>query len=128
MERVRSAMPAMIVALLLGLVLGGGAVAAVSIPDGSIGCNKLTPKLQKRVGCGPASTIPRPTLQGVPGPVGPTGSQGEIGAQGPSGAIEPRCELAKVTASSTASNSGDCRRRWSPLRAKPASIPNPPSA
>ena len=87
MERFRPALPAIVVALVLGVVLGGGAVAAVSIPDHSVGWNKLTTKVQKRI-----------AGKAVPGPAGPQGPQGErgvTGPEGPSGAIEPRCELVK---------------------------------
>ncbi len=96
MERIRSALPAMIVAVVLVVLLAGGAVAAVSIPDRSVGCSKLIPKIQKRVGCRPGSEGPRRPALLIPATVGPQGKQGEqgtVGPEGPSGAIEPRCEL-----------------------------------
>ena len=66
---------AVIVALVLGLLLGGGAVAAVTITPHSIGWNKLTPGLQERID-GHVDSPP------IPGPAGP---QGERGPQGPAG-------------------------------------------
>jgi hypothetical protein len=93
-ERMRSALPAIIVALVLGVVLGGAAVAAVSIPDHSSGWNKPTYKVQKRIDGGPRFAGPPVRL--IPGPVGPQGKQGErgeVGPEGPSGATEPKCEL-----------------------------------
>ncbi len=49
LSKVKSSLPAIVVAVLLGLVLGGGAVAAYSVPDHSVGWNKLTPAVQKRI-------------------------------------------------------------------------------
>lgn len=95
-ERMRSALPAIIVALVLGVVLGGAAVAAVSIPAHSVGWHKLTYKVQKRIDRGPRFAGPKRPVRLIPGPVGPQGRQGErgeTGPQGPSGATEPRCEL-----------------------------------
>ncbi|HEU5064068.1 MAG TPA: hypothetical protein VFT79_13095 [Solirubrobacterales bacterium] len=91
MGRLRANAPALVVALVLGLVLGGGAVAAVSIPDNSIGWNKLTVGVQKRI-LGTKRLPPRP-IRAFPGPQGEPGAKGEPGPMGPSGAIEPRCEI-----------------------------------
>ena len=95
-ERTRSALPAIIVALVLGVVLGGAAVAAVSIPDHSIGRNKLTQGVQKWIYGGPRPAGPKRPIGLIPGPAGPQGKEGErgeAGPPGPSGLIEPRCEL-----------------------------------
>ena len=95
MERMRSALPAIIVALVLGVVLGGAAVAAVSIPAHSVGWNKLTHKVQERIDGGPRFAGPKRPVRPITGPVGPQGERGEVGPEGPSGAIEPRCDLVK---------------------------------
>ena len=95
MKRMKAALPAIIVALVLGVVLGGGAVAAVSIPDHSIGRNKLTPGVQRWINGGSSFAGPKRPVRLIPGPVGPQGKQGEQGVAGPSGAIEPRCDLVK---------------------------------
>jgi hypothetical protein len=76
MQTLRSkALPTAIVALVLGLVLGGGAVAAMTIAPHSIGWNKLAPGLQHRIEARSYS----------PAATGPTGPQGEAGPQGPPG-------------------------------------------
>lgn len=81
-ERMRSALPAIIVAVVLGALLGGGAVAAVSLPDHSVGWNKLTYKVQKRINGGPRFAGPRRPIRLIPGPAGPQGNQGERGEPG----------------------------------------------
>lgn len=79
-------LPAIIVAVVLGLVLGGAAVAAeIVIPDHSIGLNKLTFGVQamiKRAG--------RPVARGPMGPAGPPGPQGPQGPPGPENEGEPK--------------------------------------
>lgn len=78
MQGLRNKGPSTVIAgLTLGLLLGlgGGAVAAVAIGQHSIGWNKLTPGLQRRIEA-------RSHTSPVPGPPGPPG---EPGPQGPAG-------------------------------------------
>lgn len=96
MSNMRSYLPVLIVALVLGLVLGGGAVAALTVPNNSVGWNKLTHGVQKRILGKPRFRGPLPILRGPSGPEGPRGERGEPGEPGPtgpSGVVEPRCEI-----------------------------------
>lgn len=94
MSKLKQHLPALTVALILGLVLGGGAVAAVTLPDNSVGWNKLTPGVQKRILAKKRLAGPRPPLVARPqAEQGEKGERGEPGPAGPSGAIEPQCAL-----------------------------------
>lgn len=86
MERLRPAVLAIIMALVLGGVLGGGAVAAVAIRDGSIGLQKLSPKVQQLLLDKPRPAGPKRIVRLIPGPEGPAGPRGERGPEGPQGA------------------------------------------
>ncbi len=79
--RSRSA-PAIVVALVLGLVLGGGAVAAINLPKHSVGWNKLTKGVQERILKAAATPVP---VQGPRGPQGEPGAVGQPGAAGQQG-------------------------------------------
>ena len=129
-ETIRAALPAIIVSLVLGVLLGGAAVAAVSIPDHSIGCSKLTPRLQKQLGCGVRPAGPKhPTVRMIPGPAGPQGSRGErgeVGPQGPSGAIEPRCELVNGDCLIYSAEFWRLQEALSPFETETAVYPEPP--
>lgn len=71
-------LPAILVALLCGLLLGGGAVAAITIKPHSVGWNHFKPALQDKL----LEFGRRPP---VAGPVGPQGPPGSVGAAGPTG-------------------------------------------
>lgn len=69
----------LLVAVLVALVVGGVAVAAVSIPKHSVGYNKLTKGVQKKLNARAAA-----------GPEGPRGQQGDRGPAGPEGPRGPQ--------------------------------------
>jgi hypothetical protein len=99
-------LPAMLVGLLCGLLLGGGAVAAITLKPHSVGWNHLTPTLQKKLvklgrhyapPPGTWSAVGPAGPQGPAGAAGPTGPAGATGSQGSSGGSSPwpgpRCEI-----------------------------------
>lgn len=99
--------PPILVALLCGLLLGGGAVAAITIEPHSVRWNHFTPALQKKLiklgqRLGSGSWVVGPAgPRGLAGPVGPTGPQGPPGETVPPGPEPPlpsswpgpRCEI-----------------------------------
>lgn len=102
-------LPAILVALLCGFLLGGGAVAAITIKPHSVGWNHFKPALQDKIVNLGRHLGPGPRVVGPAGPRGIAGSvgpAGPIGPQGPPGEAEspepgppvppswpgPRCE------------------------------------
>ena len=90
--------PPILVALLCGLLLGGGAVAAITIKPHSLSWKHFTPALQKKL-----LKLALPVGQGDPtnwitGPAGPQGPAGAVGPIGPQSETPgpwpgPRCEI-----------------------------------
>jgi hypothetical protein len=87
------------VAFVLAVVLGGGALAAIALPDHSVGWRKLSPGVQKRI-AGKASTGPPAGPRGEQGEPGPPGLAGKDGQSSPSGFAYPAPNCAIVE--------GDC--------------------
>jgi hypothetical protein len=127
MNRARSHLPALIVALILGLVLGGGAVAAVAIPNHSVGWNKLTPGVQKRILGKSKRAIQLPAgPQGERGGPGERGERGEPGPAGPSGAVERRCEIVKGDCSIYSDEFWRLQAAYAPYEVETGVYPKPP--
>lgn len=96
MERMKSALPALIVAMFLGLVLGGAAIAGSVIPKHSVGWSNLTRGVQKKIAN--KQRVPGPSratvvIADAPGYRGERGEAGEPGPTGSSGALVPLCGL-----------------------------------
>lgn len=113
----RSSFGAVVAGVMIALLLGGGAIASMALPRHSVGWNKLTLGVQKRL-------IDR--IPGSTGPQGAAGQEGEIGPEGPPGVLRPQCDLVQGDCLIYSTDYWRLREAFKPFEIGAGAYPEPP--